>query len=54
LSRGAELAGTGLNHFAFPLRFALFVTLVGIRIRARSGTPLLHESRFQLFGIRSL
>ena len=33
---GAELAGTDLSRVAFPLGVALFATVVGIRIWARS------------------
>lgn len=33
---GIELAGLELNRFALPLGFALFVTVIGIRIWARS------------------
>lgn len=37
---GAELAGLELNRFALPLGLALFVTVIGIRIWARSNAPL--------------
>jgi hypothetical protein len=43
---GAELSGVELNRFASPLGLTLFVTVVGIRIWARSGASLSDRSDF--------
>src|SRR5205807_1022771 len=37
---GAELAGWEINRFALPLGLALFITVIGIRVWARSNASL--------------
>lgn len=42
---GAELAKLNLDRFALPLGLTLFVTVIGIRVWARSPSPLLETPK---------